>query len=70
MIAELLLNRRQHCLRRPSMSHKEVLDSRARAVLTQLGLLLEDAQHRLDDFEGFVLRDEGGNAHPDVRFSG
>ncbi len=52
------------------MAHEEVLDARACAVLAQLSLLLEDAQHGLDNFDSFVLRDEGWNAHRDVRFSG
>ncbi len=49
------------------MAHEKVLDARARAVLAQLGLLLEDLQHGLDHRISFVLGDECRNAHRDVR---
>ena len=65
--AELRFDRFQHGLRGPAVAHEEVLDAGAGAVLAQLGLLLEDAQHGFHYRIGLVLRDEGGDAHSDVR---
>ena len=53
LVAELLFNGSEHGLCRPSVAHEEILDARAGAVLAQFGLLLEDAQHGLDDIDGF-----------------
>ena len=52
------------------MAHEEVLDAGAGAVLAELGLLAEDADDGLDDGEGLVLRDEGGDADGEVGLGG
>ncbi len=68
--SELGLDGLKHGLGGPAVAHEEILDARAGAVLAQLGLLLEDAQDGFDDGVGLVLRDEGGDAHTDVRLGG
>jgi hypothetical protein len=60
----------EHGLGGPAVAHEEVLDAGAGAVLAEFGLLLEDAQDGFDDGVGLVLRDEGGDAHADVRLGG
>ncbi len=52
------------------MAHEEVFDAGAGAVLAELGLLAEDADYGGDYFEGFILRDEGGDAYGDVGLGG
>ena len=52
------------------MAHEEVLDAGAGAVLAEFRLLAEDADYGVDDFEGLVLRDEGGDADGDVGLGG
>ncbi len=70
LVAELLFEGDEEGLGGPAVAHEEVLDAGAGAVLAELGLLLEDADDGGDDFEGFILRDEGGDAFGDVRLGG
>ena len=70
LVAELFFDGCEHGLGGPAVAHEEVLDAGAGAVLAELGLLLEDADYGGDDFEGLVLRDEGGDALGDVGLGG
>ncbi len=69
-VAEFGFDGFEHGLGGPAVAHEEVLDAGAGAVLAEGGLLLEDADHGGDDFEGLVLGDEGGDAYSEVWLGG
>ncbi len=52
LVAELLFDGGEHRLGGPAVTHEEVLDAGAGAVLAQVGLLFEDANDGGDDLEG------------------
>src|ERR1700722_6111167 len=70
LVAELLFERGEEGLGGPAVAHEEVLDAGAGAVFAELGRLLEYADYSGDDCEGFVRRDEGGNALGNVGLGG
>ena len=70
LVAELFFEGGEEGLWGPAVAHEEILDAGAGAVLAELGLFLENLDDGCDDFEGFRLRDEGGDALGDVGFGG
>src|ERR1700722_9978371 len=67
-VTEFVLDGRQHRFGGPAVLHEEVFNAGVGAAFAQHDLLAEDLYDGGYNFESLRLRDEGGNAHSEVRF--